>query len=83
MTDSEKLDKLRAEVAEIKGSINTLAAMHGNTAAQVSKLEGRVWGLLVAVLGAFGTAILSLVMAKSNLSHVASAAREVLAALIQ
>ncbi len=82
MTDSEKLDKLISDVARLDGRMGTLTAMHANTEKQVSKVEGRMWGILVAVGGAFGTAVLSLVMAKGGV-HVAQAAHQLLVAISQ
>lgn len=87
MTDSEKLDKLMSDVADLKGSVRTLTALHGNTEKQVSKLEGRVWGLVIAVGGAFGTSLMSLIMGKvagsPHTAQITNTAREVFAALIQ
>ncbi len=62
MTDSEKLDQLIKDVARLDGRMGTFAALHAVTDKQVSKIEGRIWGLLVGVLGAGATSLLSLFM---------------------
>ena len=82
MTDSEKLDNLRLDVARLEGKVDAFAQLQTLDRADIKKIEGRIWALVVGVGASFGTAILSLVMSKAS-PHLARATSEVLAALIQ
>lgn len=59
MTDTELLQKIQLDIAEIKGAVNTLAVLGQKNAEDIKKVEGRQWGLVIMVLGAFGTSLLS------------------------
>lgn len=63
MTDSEKLEEVRLGVARLEGSLKTIAAAGSRNAEDIKKVEGRLWGLVIMVTGAMGTAIMSLIMA--------------------
>lgn len=56
----QTIETIAKDVAEIKGSVNTLALRHQHTAEEVKKVEGRQWGLAVAVLIAFISGFLAL-----------------------
>ncbi len=84
MSTDELLTNLRLDVARLEGKVDAYGKMQGIDRGEIKKLEGRLWALLVGVGGAFGTALLSLFMARSAVAHqVAMAANEFLAALTQ
>jgi hypothetical protein len=70
MTDYEKLegkiDGVGKDVSEIKGALGVLSTKIGFTSAEVKKVEGRQWGLVIMCVGAFGTALLSLLLSRSE-----------------
>lgn len=63
MTDSEKLEEVRLGVVRLEGAMKTIAAANQRNAEDIRKVEGRLWGLVIMVTGAFGTAIMSIIMA--------------------
>lgn len=73
MTVAKKLEEIALDVAEIKGSLNVLANSHQHTAAEIKKVEGRQWGLVVAVLLTFLSSILALALAKPVSSRLSAA----------
>lgn len=64
MNYGKTLNQVARDVAEIKGSIGVLANDHKHTAEEVKKVEGRQWGLVVAVLFCFMTSILALTLGR-------------------
>mgnify|MGYP000029441300 CR=1 FL=1 len=67
MSDFEsKLNRIALDIAEIKGSVNVLAAQYQHTSEQIKKVEGRQWGLTLLVLSSLGTALLSILLARSE-----------------
>lgn len=82
MTDSEKLENLRLDVARLEGKIDAFAQFQALDRADIKKIEGRVWAVVIGVGAAFGTSILSLVMSKSS-PRLAQVASDVLTAFVQ
>lgn len=73
MTDNELLQKILVDLAEVKGSVNTIAFLGKKNAEDIKKVEGRQWGLVIMVLGAFGTSLLTFFITNASktgkLSH--------------
>lgn len=60
MMGSDEDRDIRVVIARLEGKIDALTQLLAVYHTQVSRLEGRVWGLLVAVVVALGTAILGI-----------------------
>ena len=71
----QKLDEVAADVAEIKGSISVLANNYKHTSEEIKKVEGRQWGLVVALLFAFLTAIMAFALGRPQLPKIGAAVR--------
>ena len=65
MTDTEKLQQVLLDLAEIKGGMKTIAVMNKTNSEEIKRVEGRQWGLLLMIVGAFGTSLLSLLISGS------------------
>ncbi len=60
------LTNLRLDVARLEGKVDAYAKLQSVDRADTKKLEGRIWALVIGVVGSMGTAILSLVMSRGN-----------------
>lgn len=61
---SDKLDNTHDSVIRLEGQVGTLTTLVGVYQAQISKLEGRLWGALIMSAGGMAAALLSFVMGK-------------------